>query len=553
MWTGSAMSLTTKRVNFQVNTPQCHRRREVASVGDSLHELKTRLKQVNDGQALLLEITQRIATGGSLGAMLPDIINATLRVSGADGIRAVLDSPTSSLTYASGTAAGKMIEFDPLVIKLVQKRGPMAVPDVSKAVAKDSQLKSLKGVIGGLVALPLVAQNTIQGVLWMAYEEPHPFAEGEMELLSILAGQTAVAIANAHAFDAARRGREQLAAILTSSADPVLVIDEKECVLLLNPAAERAFGVQAEAVVGHPVGDVINAGPLVELLKTGEGTDGIEWQNELGHTFAPRASDVVNDQDERTGRVLVLRDITRYKNLRDNQSEFVSTVSHDLRSPLTYMHGYATMMPMVGTLNEKQQGFADKIIAGIAQMTDLVDKILDASRLDPEGNYELNREACDVAKVVSDIASTHQQPAERKNLTLRVEMADGLPILNLDDMMLRRALNNLVDNAIKYTPEMGEIVVGAALQDNNLVLTVRDTGLGISEENMTHLFERFRRVRRREHQTIKGNGLGLFIVKSVAQKHGGDAWVESKEGEGSMFAIRIPLEGANLVGAESHA
>src|SRR5258708_3094524 len=423
MWTGSAMSLTTKRVNFQVNTPQCHRRREVASVGDSLHELKTRLKQVNDGQALLLEITQRIATGGSLGAMLPDIINATLRVSGADGIRAVLDSPTSSLTYASGTAAGKMIEFDPLVIKLVQKRGPMAVPDVSKAVGKDSQLKSLKGAIGGLVALPLIAQNTLQGVLWMAYEEPYAFAEGEMELLSILAGQTAVAIANAHAFDAARRGREQLAAILDSSADPVLVVDEKEAILLLNPAADQAFGVNADSAVGKPVGDVINAPPLVELLTgTGENTEGVEWQNESGHTYAPRGSDVRNDMGERTGRVLLLRDITRYKNLRDNQTEFVSTVSHDLRSPLTYMHGYATMLPMVGELNDKQKSFAEKIISGIAQMTDLVDKILDASRLDPEGNYELSRDTCDVAKIVTDIVSNHSQPAEKKGLKLNVSL-----------------------------------------------------------------------------------------------------------------------------------
>jgi two-component system, OmpR family, sensor kinase len=121
----------------------------------------------------------------------------------------------------------------------------------------------------------------------------------------------------------------------------------------------------------------------------------------------------------------------------------------------------------------------------------------------------------------------------------------------LDDVMLRRALNNLVDNAIKYTPEGGTITVGAHVKNNNLVFTVQDTGLGISEDNQKHLFERFRRVRRREHQGIKGNGLGLFIVRSVAQKHGGDAWIASKEGEGSTFTISIPLEGPNLLGAES--
>jgi PAS domain S-box-containing protein len=398
----------------------------------------------------------------------------------------------------------------------------------------------------------LTAQGTLHGMLWIAYDKVQQFDSGEVALLPILAGQIAVAIANAHAFEAARRGAEQLAAILDSSADPVLVVNEKSAISLLNPAAETAFGVKAATVVGKPVGEVINAQTLVDILTgTAESTEGIEWQNESGQTYSPRVSDIRNDEGQVSGRVLVLRDITRYKNLRDNQSEFVSTVSHDLRSPLTYMHGYATMMPMVGTLNEKQQGFAEKILAGVVQMTDLVDKILDASRLDPEGNYALVRDTCDVTKVISDIVSNHQAAAEKKNLALGVEMDAGLPILNLDDTMLGRALNNLVDNAIKYTPDGGKITVAAHIQNDNLLLTVRDTGLGIREEDQKHLFERFRRVQRREHQMIKGNGLGLFIVRSVAQKHGGDAWVDSKEGEGSAFNIRIPLEGDNLLGAAS--
>ncbi len=518
-------------------------------MGESLDELNERLKQTTDGQALLLEITQRIAAGGSLGAMLPDIINATLRVLHADGIRVVLNSPSGLMTYASGPSAGKMVKFDSLISSLAQEHGPFQIADLAQA---DKALAPLKKVISGVVALPLTAQYRVLGVLWIAYDNPPHFGADDTTFLSIVAGQTAVAVANARAFDEARRGREHLAAILSSSADPILVVDEQESLVLLNPAAERALGVEANAAIGKPIGEVINAEPLVELLRGSAETEGLEWQNELGQTFSPRVSDVLNDQNERTSRVLVLRDITRYRNLRDNQTEFVSTVSHDLRSPLTYMHGYATMLPMVGSLTEKQQGFADKIIAGIAQMTDLVDKILDASRLDPEGNYELNREPCDIAKMVSDIASSHQQPAEKKNLALSTQVDPAVPILNLDDVMLRRALNNLVDNAIKYTPEHGSVTIGAEVRDNNLVLTVSDTGLGISEENQKHLFERFRRVRRREHQAIKGNGLGLFIVKSVAQKHGGDAWIESKEGEGSTFAIRVPLEGPNLIGAEAH-
>jgi signal transduction histidine kinase len=149
------------------------------------------------------------------------------------------------------------------------------------------------------------------------------------------------------------------------------------------------------------------------------------------------------------------------------------------------------------------------------------------------------------------VVNTHSAPAEKKGIKILQEVDPAMPILNLDDAMLRRALNNLVDNAVKYTPENGTITVGAAVQDHNLLLTVKDSGLGITEENQKILFERFRRVRRREHHGVKGSGLGLFIVRGVALRHGGDAFVESKEGQGSKFSIKIPLEGPNLLGGDS--
>ncbi|MCC7447324.1 MAG: PAS domain-containing protein [Anaerolineae bacterium] len=516
---------------------------------DSLDEPRERLQQYINGQALLLEITQRIAAGGSLGAMLPDITNATLRGSHADGVRIVLDSPATALTYATGAAAGQMLKFDRLIEQVVADNGLTAVPDLS---VEQGAFVPLVDALGAVIALPLVAQGVTYGVLWLGYNQPRTFESGELTFLTIVAGQTAVAIANAYAFESARRGREQLAAILTSSADPVIVVDDQDVVVLLNPAAERALEVAAGDAIGQPVGDVINAEPLTQLLRgETDSSETVEWQNEAGHTFAPMLSDMRNDSGQRTGRVLVLRDITRYKELQDSQMLFVSTVSHDLRSPLTFMRGYADMLSMVGTLNEKQQGFSEKISLGIVQMSDLVEKILDAGRLAPEGRYELERTTVDVARIVNDIASTHQQAAEKKNLTLTAHVNSGLPILNLDRTMVQRAINNLVDNAIKYTPNGGTITVAADIQENNLVLRVQDTGLGISPDNQKHLFERFRRVRRKEHQAVKGSGLGLFIVKSVAQRHGGDAWVESTEGQGSTFFIRIPLEGANLIGAET--
>jgi PAS domain S-box-containing protein len=513
-------------------------------LSDPQAQKQASLDKNTDRHVLLLKIARRIAAGGSLSAMLPDVTQATLLGAHADGLRIALN--TMPLAFASGEASAKMVKHDAIITARVADGSTLSTTALEGDLAPLSE--SFKGVIG----FSLAAHGTNYGVMWAGYTAEFN-ADDEM-FLAIVSAQAAVAIANAIAFDVVRQNREQLATILSSSADPILVIDQDSRVMLLNPAAERVFNVVASAVRGKPVSEVVGTDVLLQLLSGEvENSSTIEWQDSSNKAFAPRVSDVCEEDGSRIGRVLVLRDITHYKNLRENQAEFVSTVSHDLRSPLTYMQGYATMLPMVGELNEKQQGFADKIITGIAQMSDLVEKILDASRLDPEGNYQLKREPVDVVKMIYDVQGFHAPPAEKKGLALNVDIQPGLPILLLDEMMLKRALNNLVDNAVKYTPTGGAITIRAKTDKNMLIIDVQDTGLGISEENQKHLFERFRRVRRREHQTVKGSGLGLFIVKNVAQRHGGDTILTSREGEGSTFSIMIPMEGANLLTVERKA
>ncbi len=517
-------------------------------VNETIDTLRAQLQRQAETQKLLLEITQRIASSVTLEEMLPVIVSAVQRGVNADAVCITHGDQADAV----GTLADTLKHAGAKLDELIAKRSTIEIADVSAASANaDLSAVPLEGV-KALMLLPLIAQDERHGLLSIAYRQPHPFTDEERTFLAVAAGQTAIAIENTQTFNAVQQSQEQLAAILASTVDPVIVIDAQEAIVLLNPAAERALGVQAKTISGKPVSEVLTAEILLDLLRNISGVDAAEWQNENGQTYAPHVSDIKAEDQSPRGRVLILRDITRYKTLHANQNEFVSTVSHDLRSPLTYMQGYASMLPMVGELTSKQKEHVDKIISGIAQMTDLIDKILDAGRLDPEtGYYELARDACDVVKMTHDVVSTHLQAAEKKKQTLTADVDAHLPMLNLDELMLRRALNNLVDNAIKYTPEGGSVTVSAKTKEHDLILSVRDTGLGISEENAKRLFDRFRRIRRKEHQRIKGIGLGLFIVKSVAQRHGGDAWVESKEGVGSTFFIRLPMDGTNLVGAEA--
>ena len=274
-----------------------------------------------------------------------------------------------------------------------------------------------------------------------------------------------------------------------------------------------------------------------------------EWVAD-NKTFMTLMKPVVGTNGEIEARVLIFHDITRFKKLMLNQNEFVRIVSHDLRSPLTSMQGFASMLEsqMVGELNEKQAHFIEKILAGITQMTGLVENITDAGRYDPEtGFYEMSRTVCDLNEIVTRIVQNHLLPAEKQELTLSMAVSDNVPIINADRNMLERGITNLIDNAIKYTPNGGEVRVSVERIEDSLLVCVSDNGYGISPENQTRLFGRHVRLQRQEHKKVKGSGLGLFIVRSVAQRHGGDAWVESVEGEGSSFYISIPLKGANLL------
>lgn len=238
----------------------------------------------------------------------------------------------------------------------------------------------------------------------------------------------------------------------------------------------------------------------------------------------------------------------RHHKLTQNQNEFVRIVSHDLRSPLTSIKGFASMLETAEE-DPKLLHFVEKILSGVTQMTSLVDNIQDAGRYDPEtGFYEMERAPADLIDMVKKIVNTHLVPAEKGELLLAVDISDDIPIVNVDAMMIERSIINLVDNAIKYTPNGGKIEVGLHRKNDDLLITISDNGFGISEDNARKLFNRHFRIRRREHNRVKGSGLGLFIVRSVARHHSGDAFVESVEGEGSTFGIRIPLAGENLLG-----
>ncbi|MEP6986719.1 MAG: PAS domain-containing sensor histidine kinase [Chloroflexota bacterium] len=330
-------------------------------------------------------------------------------------------------------------------------------------------------------------------------------------------------------------------AILDTIRAPILLLDHAHRMLALNQQAQQLFNLSSSDSEGKAVSDLPNGEELNQLF---DGNNTLyEWA--VGDkVFTP----VIEAAPH--GWTLLLNDVSHYKRLNHNQSESMRYLLHDLRSPLTAIQGFASMMSAVGEQNEKQEHFVTKILSGVTQMTALVENVQDAGRYDPDsGSYQLMRIPTDISQIVRKIVDNHLVPAE-KTLSMRLTVAEDLPIINADETMLQRAINNLVDNAIKYTPDGGSIHVSVRCLESKILVAVEDTGLGISQQNQAQLFNRHARIFRQEFKKIKGTGLGLFIVRSVAKRHGGDAWVTSQEGHGSTFFISIPLEGANLLSSD---
>jgi len=511
-------------------------------------KLQARLSELN----LLLNISKGVSSSLELETALPAILQGALTATQAAGVRIVLPPATGGLvglkTFQAGPVADLMAALDKGVLELTRTETRMAkIENLARARAV-LDVTSVIGRLTALAALPLRQESMFYGTLWVGYDQPHTFTEAETNLLTTLAGQASVAIANVRLFEAAEAERSRLAAIILSNPDAIIVTDRDHRILLLNPAAEGAFELTDQTVIGRTVAEVLPNREVAQFIQEPPPGHTSEFVTASGRILYAVISSIAGSEGE-AGRVCVMRDVTHFKELDEMKSEFVATVSHDLRAPLTYMRGYATMLPMVGALNPKQQEFSDKIMLGIEQMTNLIDNLLDLGRI--EAGVDLAVEPCRIDEIIYGIVDTRHPVTETKQLTLQVDVPRNLPPVSGDATLLRQAITNLIDNAIKYTPSGGQVKIRAQVDEKYCQVAVTDTGVGIAPSDQARLFEKFFRVNQRGSTSAKGSGLGLSIVKSVVEKHGGKVWLESKLGKGSTFYIEIPRDRQNGIDAQS--
>jgi signal transduction histidine kinase len=265
----------------------------------------------------------------------------------------------------------------------------------------------------------------------------------------------------------------------------------------------------------------------------------LEIRGQDERTYIANISPIVSRGRRLMGRVAVLHDVTRYKEADSLKSEFVGNVAHDLKTPLTIIGQSASELGISADLTEEQKGLTNNIIAAVERIVKFVDTMLDIERL--EAGTELVYTRFDVGELLEDLAVDQWYFAHSGGLTIRTKVARDLTKITADRAALYQAVENLLSNAIKYAPESGEIVLAAVRDGNQVVISLRDKGPGIADQDQIHLFEKGYRVKRHGSGKAKGSGMGLAYVKTAAERHGGQAWCESTLGKGSTFFIAIPL------------
>jgi PAS domain S-box-containing protein len=370
-----------------------------------------------------------------------------------------------------------------------------------------------------------------------------PYTVDDLEVATLVAAGVSGALETCRAYQALADERGTLAAVLTSTADAVVMVGQDGLVLLANPAARAMLGVAPEALTGRPFREAVEHEPLRRLLESGR-TGVAELPLPDGRTAQASLVFVSTEYGEPVGLAAIMRDITLLKNLEQMKNDFVNTVSHDLKSPIMAIAMTAELLAKGVPAPGGEQTYLDRcarIQRSAKQMTELVTDLLDLGKI--EAGLEGAGEPVDFAPLVEETVKALTAQAETKRILIEVR-AQPAGVIGVGPR-LRQVLMNLIGNAVKYSPEGGRVTVtvdAPATGEGGMVrIQVTDDGIGIPARDLPHVFDKFYRVASAATSGISGTGLGLAIAKSIVEAHAGRIGVDSMEGAGSTFWVELPV------------
>jgi PAS domain S-box-containing protein len=414
---------------------------------------------------------------------------------------------------------------------------------LEEAIGQDEELREIVDQLGlrSTICVPLTARGRTLGALTLIAAETHPpYTEADFELAMELARRAAVAVDNARLYGEAEKGANAAQA-LAYVADGVVLLDRDRVVRHWNPAAAAITGVDEERALGQPVDEVVPAWASL--------TSHVSLAAPGGQGARPVTVPLVLDGRELwvavsgvdfgEGTVYALQDVTDEHALEKTRSDFVATASHELRTPLAAVYGAVRTLRRedVELSEDDRTTFLEMIESEALRLSHIVDQILLAGQLDADA-VELRLAECKPAEIAAGViesASVHLPDGISLSLN-----ADGSPPIMCDENKLRQVLVNLLDNAIKYSPDGGKVGIRIEQDGALCLIEVSDEGLGIPSSERERIFEKFYRLDPQQTKGVGGSGLGLYICRELVERMNGRLTVDSEPGVGSRFTVTLP-------------
>jgi len=345
----------------------------------------------------------------------------------------------------------------------------------------------------------------------------------------------------------AEEERDKTLSIITNFVDGLLLFDAENNLFLINPRAEDFLKIKAEEITGQSVLELAkfpNLEPLVNLI--GKEIKGIFRKDfPLRENLILEVSTIpIIREGEKIGTLVILHDITREKTIERMKTEFVSLSAHQLRTPLSAIKWTLKMFldGDLGEITQEQRDFIKKTYISNERMIELINDLLNVTRIE-EGRYLYKPTPTNLEKIVQDVISSYQEKIKKRNLKFEFKKPEKkLPKAMIDVEKMKLAIQNLLDNAISYTPPGGKVSISLKYVKKEIEFSIKDTGIGIPRDQQKRVFTKFFRGKNAIRIETEGTGLGLFITKNIIEAHGGKIWFRSKEGKGTIFYFTLPVK-----------
>jgi PAS domain S-box-containing protein len=422
-------------------------------------------------------------------------------------------------------------------------------------VARKKVTEAIDSGIAKLV-IPISHQSKNLGVIIVG-RKLKSYGEHEARLLGLVATRLAVLVENANLFNEVNARRERWEAVFRFTDEGIVIFDRDSRIVGFNSAAVAITNFSILESIGKPFTKIIktvskeglnmaSSSPILKVLKEGvtitkseqliESKGGLTVWTEISY------SPIFDDNGSVTSGIAIISNVQKDREIEEIKSDFISIVSHELRTPLTAIKGFLSMIIKrdFGSLTDKQSHYLSRVYQSNQRMIDLVEDLLESSNIE-SGQISLSISPVALENILSEVIAESAGKAASKQILIKVNRRQRLPLVLADETRLHQILINLVDNAIKYSSEDSEVRIDFKVSGDELITTVNDQGVGITSTQFDRLFTKFGRIYNSMSIQAGGTGLGLYIVKHLVESHGGRVWVTSREGYGSKFSFSLPI------------